>query len=226
MTNEMEPTDDTIELAEKTMKGDLRKLIIELFKDPRFTGKSWKELKEAEQRSLVADAETVIEEAITRAVDIIASNALPHCKVLLKQVAIKDNIKGVFECDKAHELRHDLADAAGNHVIVVLPDASIYMGQRNKVKFDKDQPELPATAKEQTDGETNQGESFDPKTGEIKAGDEERSADSLQEGDGNTESQGEQSGGSEAEADDEIFEDDDDIDEEEDEDLDDEDDED
>lgn len=130
------------EVAQATMLGDLRDVLLELRKDPKLGDKAWSKLSENEQSQLVDTITNRVRPAIVRAIDIIASEGRKHIKVTLKQVTVKDGLKGVFECAKTHELRHALTDAQGDTVLVVLTNTENYLGKGNTPKIDKDQKEL------------------------------------------------------------------------------------
>lgn len=160
------------EVAKATMMGDLRDICLDIFKHPNIKGKAWKDMSEAEQREVAAMIENKCRSAVTRSIDIIASEGRKHIKVLLKQVLVKDGIKGTFECAKSHELRHDLIDAQGDNVLVVFTSAEKYLGESRKVTYQKDQPELPVTSTQPTENDDGE-ENHDPETGEIIEDDEE-----------------------------------------------------
>lgn len=151
------------EISKTTMTGDLRDVLIDIMRDKTFTGKAWKDMKEDEQRAVRDRINSVVEHAVSRAVDIIASEGRRHIKVLLKSVTIKNGIKGSFETSKAAELRHELGDAQGDNVLIVLLGSDKYHGEKAPVKIDKDQPSL---IKEKEDNATEEVK-HDPETGEI-----------------------------------------------------------
>lgn len=182
--------DKAIEVAKATMMGDLRDVCLDIFKHPNIKGKAWKDMTEAEQREIAGMIENKSREAVVRAIDIIASEGRKHIKVLLKQVTVKDGLKGAFECSKAHELRHDLIDAQGDNVLIVFTSTDKYLGESRRVKFDKDQPSLPATETEESNEKENIDANetpHDPETGEVieeDAGEEaEDDFDDTEEGD-------------------------------------------
>jgi hypothetical protein len=159
-----------LEIAKATMMGDLRDVCLDIFKHPNIKGKAWKDMSEAEQRDVAAMVETKCRSAVVKAIDIISSEGRRHIKVLLKQVTVKDAIKGQFECSKHSDLRYDLIDAQGDNVLVVLTGAEKYLGESRRVKFDKDQPSLPATEPKES---TNEKTDHDPETGEVIEGDDD-----------------------------------------------------
>lgn len=157
--------DKAIEVAKSTMQGDLRDVCLDIFKSPKIKGKPWKDMTEDEQRYVVSTIEQKIGQSIRRSIDIIASEGRRNIRVTLKQMTVKDGLKGTFECAKTHELRHELLDAQGDTVLIVLTNSDKYLGEKAGVKYDKDQPELiPTDEKENDDAEEN----YDPKTGEVE----------------------------------------------------------
>lgn len=165
--------DKTLSVARQTMVGDLRDVCLEILRNPKLSGKAWKDMKEQEQKDVVNKIVARVESSVISAIDVIAAGGRPHIKALMEQVVVKDGIKGVFKCSKHDELRHDLFDAQGSTVLVVLTNSEDFLGEREKVEFDKDQPKLPGTettaAAETSAPPVKEGD-FDEETGEIKTG--------------------------------------------------------
>lgn len=130
-------------VARQTMIGDLRDVVLDIFKDKRFTGKAWVDMKEGEQKAVAQMVTDHVTEAVVRSIDIIHSDGQKHIKAVLRQVTVKDGYKAVFECSASDKLRHELVDSQGDTILVVLTNTDAYLGEREKVKFDKDEPELP-----------------------------------------------------------------------------------
>ncbi len=158
--------DKAISVAKSTMTGDLRDVLLDIMRDRTLTGKAWKDMKEDEQRRVRDMIVNRVEISVGRAVDIIASEGRRHVKVLLKSVTVKDGIKGSFETSKTAELRHELIDAQGDNVLVVLIGKEKYHGEKAPVKIDKDQPNLPMKESEEN-GQTTEEVNHDPETGEV-----------------------------------------------------------
>lgn len=160
-------------VARQTMVGDLRDVCLDIIRNPKLSGKAWKDMKESEQKDVVNRINSRVESSVISAIDVIAAGGRPHIKVLVEQVVVKDGIKGVFKCSKHDVLRHELCDSQGSVALVVLTNTEDYLGEREAVKFDKDQPTLPGTA-DATESEglppVKEGD-FDEETGEIKTGD-------------------------------------------------------
>lgn len=155
------------EIAKSTMTGDLRDVLLDIIRDKNLTGKAWKDMNEDEQRRTRDMIVARIEPAVGRAVDIIASEGRKHVKVLLKQVTIKDGIKGVFEAPKAVDLRYELIDAQGDTCLLVLTGSDKYKGEKGPVKIDKDQPDLIEKNKQDQEKQPDEKTAHDPETGEV-----------------------------------------------------------
>ncbi len=158
-------------VARQTMVGDLRDVCLEIIRNPKLSGKAWKDMKEGEQKDVVNKINARVEGSVINAIDVIAAGGRPHIKVLMEQVVVKDGIKGVFKCSKHDQLRHELCDSQGSVALIVLTNTEEYLGEREAVKFDKDQPTLPGSeaTTPANDPPVKEGD-FDPETGEIKTG--------------------------------------------------------
>jgi hypothetical protein len=112
-------------------------------------------MKEGEQKAVAQMVTSHVTEAVVRSIDIIHSDGQKHIKAVLRQVTVKDGYKAVFECSASDELRHDLVDSQGNTILVVLTNTDAYLGEREKVKFDKDEPKLPMKEHEEPEDNKN-----------------------------------------------------------------------
>lgn len=191
MTEQTETQDRVIEVAKSTMTGDLRDIVLEIFKAPTLGKKTWKEMSEQEQRQTVDIIEKRVHTAVVRAIDIVSAEGQRHVKAILKSVTVKDGIKIAAECVKSTELRHELMDAQGDTVLVVMTGVDRFIGERKGVKFDKDQPDLlkAGDQNQETSNGSKQETPHDPQTGEVKEAN----------GDGQTESAAENGDTGEAE---------------------------
>lgn len=174
-----EKANNAARIARTTMVGDLRDLVIQILKDPKFTGKAWQDMKETEQKDVTHKIVSRVESSVIRAVDVIRASGQPNIKALIKQVTVKDGVKIALECSKAHERLHELVDAQGDHVLLVLTDEEEYVGERAPVEYDKDEPELPID-EEEGEGETDETEVENESDAEeetsVEEGDLERDA--------------------------------------------------
>lgn len=177
MTKRLQKASD---IAKSTMTGDLRDVLLDVMQDKSLTGKAWKDMSEEQQRRTRDMIVQRIEGSVGRAVDIIASEGRKHVKVLLKQVMIKDSIKGSFEAPKTVDLRYDLIDAQGDTCLIVLTGADKYKGEKGPVKIDKDQPDL-IESKPKKEKQKYEETPHDPETGEIT--DDEEDEEAIEEED-------------------------------------------
>lgn len=131
-----------IDVAKKTMVGDLRDVCLQIMRNPKLTGKAWKDMTEAEQREVSQVITDRVTDAVITGVQIIAANGQRQIIGTLEQVLVKDGLKAVLKCSQYDALRHELADAQGDAVAIVLSGSDGFIGHRDKVKIDKDQTEM------------------------------------------------------------------------------------
>jgi methionyl-tRNA synthetase len=131
----------TKELAVKTMTGDLRDIFLAKLRYEQ-DKRPWSDRSENEQRETIHYVETAIQEAVRSAVEMIAAGGLPTIKATLDQVVVKDGLKLVLVMDRSNEQRHAIMDATGGTVLLVVADASNYMGERAPVKVTPDQGDI------------------------------------------------------------------------------------
>lgn len=114
---------DVVTKTTDTCYEALMKSIIRAMKE---MPKPWKQLKEGEQDGVIAKLDYDVKEALRSAVMLIAADGRPNIVVQLEQVVFKDSIKATVTLSKAGESRHQLADAVGGSVILVIADAQPY----------------------------------------------------------------------------------------------------
>lgn len=131
-----EPGAVAIELAAKTLSGDLRDFVIELLRDLR---SPWHKLPESQQSFQAQRVQDRCAEMVGEAVNLIAAREFPAIDVLLEEIRFKE--KG---CDvklgvsgMSRELRHALVDSRGGRVMVVIADPLFFRGARGPAKIDK-----------------------------------------------------------------------------------------
>lgn len=97
--------------------------------------KPWKQLTESQQDAVLAQFDYGAKQCLRQAVEIIAADERPNIKVELEQVTFKDGIKATVKMGKTGESRHQLADAVGSTVILVIADPGPF------IKGEKPKPE-------------------------------------------------------------------------------------
>lgn len=129
MTKETEQKDQSnlIDLAAETLTGDIRDFLLDRVKT---MGKPFVAMTEDEQSDQIHAAKEAAESLVRKAVEIIASGGKKSMIGKLIKISVKDNIQVQINFNKEDEQRHDLIDAAGMSVSVVLADAAPYVGER------------------------------------------------------------------------------------------------
>ncbi|MDE2103260.1 MAG: DNA translocase FtsK, partial [Patescibacteria group bacterium] len=128
-----------IEVAEQVMAGDLlRALVDEIrnLKDP------WAKTPEKRQAETIDRLTRQVETAVKSAVGIMAANGRQVAKGEIESVTFKDGIKVVLQVPKFDAHRHDIADAQGRTVMLVIADHEQFMGGVADVRPDPDQGHL------------------------------------------------------------------------------------
>jgi transcriptional regulator with XRE-family HTH domain len=135
-----------------TLIPDLRDFVLDLL---RHMPKPWQQMTRAERREYAHIVDDACQELVLRAVELVETRDRISVPVGLEQVAFKP--KGIEAkltmgvLDRA--LRHALIDAQGSPVLLVVADATPYLGARRPPRLD-DEPELPfGHADGQADGE-------------------------------------------------------------------------
>lgn len=100
--------------------------------------KPWIDMKEGEQKSVLAAVHRDCREAVRDAVDIIASNARLTFQASVDQVVFKDGVKCVLTLAKSAEA-HSLADAEGSYVTIVIEERSKLLAEGNALDVEPDQ---------------------------------------------------------------------------------------
>lgn len=134
-------SEETLALASETLTGDLRDFMLDRLRYEQ-SKRPWHERSEADQRDTVHQVEAAVRNAVRQAVEIIAAGGLKTIKATIEQVTVKDGIKATLTMSKFDEHRHNLIDATGATVLVVVADPSDFSGEREPVEIKPDQPEL------------------------------------------------------------------------------------
>jgi len=129
----------TLEFARSELAGKLLKACIghlESLQTP------WN-MTSADTQEIVINAMSQgIKQAVHEAVNVIISDSKPYIKAKLESVTFKDGIKATLAIGGGTAGRHDLADAAGNSVLIVISPAEDYTTGTQKVKAQDDQRPL------------------------------------------------------------------------------------
>lgn len=126
-------------LAADTMRGDLVSLIIDELKSAPDV---WQKLSYDRQQTVIARVDSRVTSAIRRAVHMVASESRVCIKAEVESAATKDDIKAVVRVSRSDPQRHDLNDAVGKTVLIIVACEQGYLGGELP-KGEKQQKELP-----------------------------------------------------------------------------------
>jgi ribosome modulation factor len=145
---------ESMTMATETLAGDVRDFVLDMLRHEK-SPLPWNVRPEAEQRGVVERVSRLATVWTGKAVRLIAGAGRQVMAGKLVQVQIKDAIRAQVDFLKSDPLRHDLMDAAGAEVLLVVSDASAFQGARGEVEIRRDQPDLlDALAKGKQDAET------------------------------------------------------------------------
>lgn len=129
--SEQEQDTPRAEIAAETMHGDLMALVVdELKAAPR----PWPELGEDEQDEVIERVRRRTGEAVEDVVRIIATAGFKRIPAKLDSVQVKDGLKITLSALQNDPARHDLMDAQGTTVALVLADPERFGGGTEAVK--------------------------------------------------------------------------------------------
>ena len=145
----------TDQIARDTMTGDLRDCLLDFLKNDK-NPLPWNLQGESSQRETIEKVERAVRHAVERCVRIIASEARSVIVAKLEQVTVKDGFKAVVSLSsKSDPLRHELVDAQGQEVLLVVSGSDPFSGERSPVEVQPDQHVLSGT------DEDDEGSVFD-----------------------------------------------------------------
>lgn len=103
--------------------------------------KPWIDMKEGEQKRVLATVQQDCRKAVQDAVDIIASNGRMTFPAAVDQVVFKDGVKCVLTLAKG-DWAHSLADAEGGYVTIVIEERSKLLQEGDALDVEPDQKSL------------------------------------------------------------------------------------
>jgi hypothetical protein len=103
--------------------------------------KPWIDMKEGEQKRVLATVQQDCRVAVRDAIDIIASNARVTFQAAVDQVVFKDGVKAVLTLAKG-DWAHSLADAEGGYVTIVIEERSKLLQEGDALDVEPDQKSL------------------------------------------------------------------------------------
>ncbi len=103
--------------------------------------KTWREMTEQEQREVIESAISASGALVRATVNTVAADERKVIVADLDKVEFKDGIKAQISCSRTSEYRHELSDAQGQQILIVVADADKYMGGDHP-EAEPDQPPL------------------------------------------------------------------------------------
>lgn len=119
----------------------LGSLIKAATKHMKTLSKPWIDMKEGDQKRVLATVQQDCRKAVQDAVDIIASNGRMTFPAAVDQVVFKDGVKCVLTLAKG-DWAHSLADAEGGFVTIVIEERSKLLQEGDALAVDPDQKSL------------------------------------------------------------------------------------
>jgi hypothetical protein len=131
-----------IDAAEtETLSGDIRDALLTHLRSIRVP---WAMLTEDEQQTAIDAIQRTAEHAVRQACALIAEAGAPHVHAKINKWTVKgSDLKLELAVTPLVENMHALAEHGSRGAVLVLADASSFIGERAKAAADKDQPDLP-----------------------------------------------------------------------------------
>lgn len=123
-------------VAEETFLGDLMSIVIDQVKAIH---KPWEELSEDEQGAFIESIKLRCKTIARKAINIIASQGMTTVTADVDSVTFKEGIKVVLKIGAHVEGRHDVADAEGQPVLLVVSNAEDLVTEHDLPEADPDQ---------------------------------------------------------------------------------------
>lgn len=102
----------------------------------------WSNLTSHQQGVHIDRIDKRIRKLVTDALDIIFKGQYPACVAELSTVSFGKNIKAKIEIAKTAQARHELADAAGQTVVIVMADPDQFFERMKEIQASADQRDL------------------------------------------------------------------------------------
>ena len=133
------------DIAIETMLGDLMKSIITQYKA---LPKSWQSMPKHQQQDVIWSTENTLRTAIEKTVSLIASNGFQTINAVVDQVTFKGGVKAVLTMAKGAEGVHEIADAEGSQINIVVPNTERFLSPEGLPEPDEDQADLVGAGEE------------------------------------------------------------------------------
>lgn len=137
----MPPSTDPIVKSTETMLGDLMHVVIDLAKQ---LPKPWQQLSESDQRTWLGTVQLKCEDTIGEAIRLLASKDWPSTTATVDTVTFKPGgVKAALKIAHATQGAHEIADCAGQQVLIIICDPEEFTGGDGKPEAEPDQKPIP-----------------------------------------------------------------------------------
>lgn len=127
------------EFADSTLKGELMAITLDELKA---ASDVWHKLGEQEQDEVIERIEKRVRDAVMQTIHLLSSHGFARVPAALESVTVKDGIKAVAIVSRTDAARHELIDAQGSVVTLVIADLSQFTDSPHEHKAEPDQSEL------------------------------------------------------------------------------------
>lgn len=138
---EAERLAEATEIAVETMTGDLRGFILDTLRHEQ-SKRPWDQRSEADQKDTVHRVDASVRAVVRKAVEQMAGHGRSVIKAVIEKAEVKDGIKAVLTLGRDDKHRHQLLDAVGYAVMIVVADPDEFTGERAPVELNPDQSSL------------------------------------------------------------------------------------
>jgi hypothetical protein len=129
-----------VEMAASTLKGELMAITLDELKAARDV---WQKLSEDDQDGVIERVEKRCRDAVTQTIRLLSSHGFARVPAALEQLTVKDGIKAVAVVAKTDPARHELIDAQGSIVTLVIADLSQFTDAPHGHKAEPNQTDIP-----------------------------------------------------------------------------------
>ena len=141
MTNIEIDAATVLEAAEAdTLSGDIRDALLTHLRSIKVP---WMMLSEIEQAEHIAAVQNTAEHAVRRIVGLVAGGGMPHVVATIAKFTVKDGIKVELNVSSLVSNICALAEHGKASAVLVLSNASEFIGEHAPARPDPDQPDLP-----------------------------------------------------------------------------------
>lgn len=133
------PSETTISVVLENIAGDLLSALVD---EVRILPDVWPKIPEVEQGEIIDRLRARVTHNVREAVYAIAADGRITVAADLESITFKDGCKVTLRVGKNSGGKHDLIDAVGRAVLVVLANPEDYMGGLGEVRPDPDQRAL------------------------------------------------------------------------------------